>query len=39
MNQNLHTHVYDNATNMMYVVTGYTNKMFNYVNKNFPTNR
>lgn len=34
-----HTHVYDYAINMMYVVTGYTNKAFNYANKNFPPNR
>jgi hypothetical protein len=25
MNKNLHTHVYDYAINMVYVVTGYTN--------------
>jgi hypothetical protein len=35
MNQNLQTHVYDYAINMIYVVTGYTNKVFNIANKNF----
>ena len=38
-NQNLHAHMYDYATNMKYIVTGYTNKVFNYANKNFSPNR
>ena len=38
-NQNLHAHMYDYATNMKYIITGYTNKVFNYANKNFSPNR